>query len=132
MQSAIETAPISGKSLWTGRIIGGLAALFLLLDGVMKLFKPAPVVEATIKLGYPESVIIGFGIVLTLLTILYVIPRTSVLGAILLTGYLGGAVASHLRVSDPLFNTIFPVIVGTLVWGGLFFCDGRVRELIPL
>jgi hypothetical protein len=118
--------------LWTGYIMSILPALFLLLDGAMKLVKPAAVVEATIKLGYPESVILGLGIVLLSCTILYLIPRTSVLGAILLTGYLGGAVASHLRAGDGAFPILFPAIFGALIWGGLVLRDARLRELLPL
>lgn len=132
MQPYTPIVPVSKKALWTGRILSALAALFLLVDGVAKLFKPAPVVEGTVQLGYPESVIVGLGIVLTACTILYLIPRTSVLGAILLTGYLGGAVATHVRVGGPLFNVIFPVVFGALVWGGLFLRDTRLRALIPL
>ena len=132
-RSAAQTAPLSKGRLWTGRVMSTLAALFLLMDGVMKLVKPAFVVEATIQLGYPESVIIGLGIVLLACTILYLIPRTAVLGAILLTGYLGGAVATHVRVGDPLLShTLFPVYVAVLVWGGLFLRDPRLRAFIPL
>lgn len=110
-----------------------LAVLFLLMDGVMKLVKPAFVVQATVQLGYPESVIIGLGIVLLACTILYVIPPTNVFGAILLTGYLGGAIATHVRIGSPLLShTLFPVYVAALVWGGLFLRDPRLRALIPL
>jgi hypothetical protein len=109
-----------------------LPALFMLLDGVMKLIKPAPVVEGTLQLGYPASVITPLGIVVIACTILYLIPKTSVLGAILLTGYLGGAVATHVRVLAPLFSVIFPVIFGVLLWGGLWLRDNRLRALIPL
>jgi len=109
-----------------------LVALFMLFDGIGKLVKPAPVVEATVHIGYPESVIFGLGVVLTAATILYIIPRTSVLGAILLTGYLGGAVASQVRISASLFSEIFPILLGVLVWGGLYLRDERVRALIPL
>jgi len=112
--------------------MGALPALFLLVDGVMKLIKPAVVVEATVQLGYPESVIVGLGIVLLVCTALYAIPRTAVLGAILLTGYLGGAVATHVRVGDGVFPILFPVILGALLWGGLFLRDERLRALIPL
>src|SRR6187431_112630 len=126
MQSDTQAAATSRKMLWAGRIIRALPVLFLLMDGAMKLAKPAFVVEATVQLGYPESVIIGLGIVLLSCTVLYVIPRTSVLGAILLTGYLGGAVATHVRVGDPFFA---PVILGVLVWGGLYLRDGRLRAL---
>jgi len=132
MESSNQTAPTSKKMLWTGRIISALPALFLLLDGIMKLIKPAPVVEATVRLGYPESVILGLGIVLIASTLLYLFPRTSILGAILLTGYLGGAVATHVRVSDNLFSVLFPVFFGLLIWGGLYLRDDRLRTLIPL
>jgi len=132
MQSNTQTAPTSKKMLWTGRVISALPVLFLLMDGVMKLFKPRVVVEATIQLGYPESVIVGLGIVLITCTVFYIIPTTSILGAILLTGYLGGAVATHVRVGEGLFPVLFPVIVGVLVWGGLWLRDERVRTLIPL
>jgi DoxX-like family len=132
MQSNSDDYP-SKKRLWTGRIMTGFAALFLFADGVAKLFKPAPVVEGTVTLGYPESVIVPLGIVLVSCTILYAFPRTSVLGAILLTGYLGGAVATHVRVGDPLFtHVLFPVYLGLLIWGGLYLRDGRMPQLIPL
>jgi len=132
MQPGIQTAPISKGKLWAGRVMSGLPALALLLDGVFKLIKPPQVVEATVRLGYPESVILGIGIVLIVCTVLYVIPQTSVLGAILLTGYLGGAVATHVRASGSLFEILFPAIIGALVWGGLYLRDDRVRALIPL
>ena len=133
MQSDTQTAAVSKKALWAGRIISALPVLFLLLDAIMKFVKPAPVVEATVKLGYPESTIFGMGIVLLACTVLYVIPATSVLGAILLTGYLGGAVATHVRVGDPLFtHTLFPIYLGILIWGGLYGRDARLRALIPL
>ena len=107
------------------------AILFMLLDAVMKLVKPLPVVQATVQLGFPESVIFGLGIALLVCTVLYAIPGTSVLGAILLTGYLGGAVASKVRVEAGLFDLTFPVIFAALVWGGLFLRDPRLRALIP-
>ena len=122
----------SCQSLWAGRIMSGLPALFLLMDGIMKLFKPPVVVQATVELGYPESVIFGLGLTLLASTLLYLIPRTSVLGAILLTGYLGGAVATHVRVGGPAFNVVFAVMVGALLWGGLWLRDRQLRELLPL
>jgi hypothetical protein len=122
----------SKAMLWTGRIMSALPALFLLFDATAKLFKPAPVVQGTVQLGYPESVIVGLGIVLLACTILYIIPRTSVLGAILITGYLGGAVATHVRAQTGWFTILFPVFFGALVWGGLYFRDARIRALIPL
>ena len=131
--SATQKAPVSKGRLWTGRIMSALPALFLVMDGVMKLAKPDFVVKATVQLGYPESVIFGLGIVVLVCVILYVVPRTAVLGAILLTGYLGGAVATHVRAGDPLFSHIlFPVYVAILIWGGLYLRDERLRALIPL
>jgi hypothetical protein len=126
-----QTARISKARLWTGYIMSGLPALFLLLDGGMKLFKPDFVVKGTVELGYPEACIIPLGIVLVVSTILYLVPRTSVLGAILLTGYLGGAVATHVRVSGPAFNVAFAVVFGMLLWGGLVLRDQRLGTLLP-
>jgi hypothetical protein len=131
MQSELQTS-VSKRALWGARILGGLPALFLLLDGAMKLFKPAFVVDATVKLGYSESVIIPIGVVLLVCTILYLIPATTVLGAILLTGYLGGAVATHVRVGEGLFPIVFPVIFAALIWFALYLCEPRLRILIPL
>ena len=123
----------SKKMLWAGRIFSGLPAMFLLLDSLGKFVRPAPVVEGTILLGYPENTILGLGIVLLACTVLYLIPRTSVFGAILLTGYLGGAVATHVRVGNPIFTHIlFPVYLGILLWGGLYLRDNRLRTLVPL
>ncbi len=127
-----QTAPASKAMFWAGWIVSVLPSLFLLMDAVMKLVKPEFVVKATVQLGYPESVIVGIGIVLLACTVVYLIPRTSVLGAILLTGYLGGAVASHVRAGDGLFAVVFPVVFGVLLWGGLVLRDGRLRALLPL
>src|SRR5256712_9894520 len=129
MQSAMETAPASKKGLWAGRVISALAVLFLLFDAVIKLMKAPAVLEAFRRLGYPENLAPGIGILLLACIAVYVIPRTSVLGAILLTGYLGGATLTHLRVGDPF---ITPVLLGVVVWGGLFLRDPRLRVLIPL
>ena len=96
----------------------------------MKLVKPPFVIQATIQLGYPESAILGIGVTLLFCTLLYIVPRTSALGAVLLTGYLGGAVASNVRASMPVFNIVFPLIIAALVWGGLWFRDTRVRNLL--
>ncbi len=116
---------VSKKLLWTGRIITALPALFLLFDGAMKLVKPPVVVQGTVQLG-------PLGIVLLACTVLYLIPRTAVLGAILLTGYLGGAVATHVRVGAGWFEILFPVIFATVIWGGMVLRDARLRALIPL
>ena len=127
-----ERQSISKGQLWAGRIISGLPALLLLVDAIMKFIKPAPVVDTTVKLGYPESLIVGIGAVLLISTVLYLIPKTSVLGAILLTGYLGGAVATHVRVQQGWFPIIFPVVFGALLWLGLYLRDPRLRVLLPL
>jgi hypothetical protein len=124
------TMSISNKRLWAARCLSGCAALFLLVDGGMKLFKPPVVVESTLQLGYPASAIVGIGIILLACTILYLIPRTAILGAVLLTGYLGGAVATHVRVRAPWFNILFPVIFGCLVWGGLYLRDRRLQIVL--
>jgi len=121
---------LTSRGIWIGRVLSFLPALFLLVDGAMKLAKPAFVVEATVQLGYPERVIVGIGVVLLACTLLYLAPRTAVLGAILLTGYLGGAVATHVRVGTGLFNILFPVILGALLWGGLALRDPRVAALL--
>ena len=135
VQAGTQNAEASSrKTLWAGRIISALPILFLLADATGKLWRPLPaaVVEGTTKLGFPVSAIPGIGATLLISVILYAIPRTSVLGAILLTGYLGGAVATNVRVGNPLFGYILaPVYVGVFVWGGLFFRDPRVRALIP-
>ena len=140
MQIAIESTPIittgassfSRRSLWAGRVVSAIPVLFLLLDGVMKLFKPEVVVTATKELGYQENVIVPLGITLVAATVLYIIPRTTVLGAILLTGYLGGAVATHVRVETGAFSIFFPVMIGSLLWLGLYLRDSRLRSLVPL
>ena len=129
MRSDTQTAHVSKKMLWAGRILSALPVLMLLFSGVMKLVKPAAVVEGFVQLGYPESLTVGVGIVELACAALYVIPRTSVLGAILLTGYLGGATATHVRIGEPFF---IPIVLGVLVWGGLYLRDERLRALLPL
>jgi hypothetical protein len=110
----------------------GLAVLFLLFDSLGKLVLVPQVVEGSVQLGYPESTVRVIGIILLICVIAYAVPQTSVLGAILLTGYLGGAVATHLRVGSPLLtHTLFPIYVGALIWGGLLLREDRVRALIP-
>lgn len=116
--------------LWTGYVISALPALFLLVDGGMKLVKPEFVVKATVELGFEESVIVPLGIVLIACTVLYLIPQTKVLGAILLTGYLGGAVATHVHAGHGLFEILFPVFFGVLLWGGLYLRDAQLRSLL--
>jgi hypothetical protein len=132
MHTVTQTAPLSKMGLWTGRIISGVAVAFLLFDGVTKLMKVTQVLEATAQLGYPERSIPVMGILLLVCTAVFVIPRTAVLGAILLTGYLGGATAAQVRVSHPLFETTFPIIFGVLIWAGTVLREDRLRALIPL
>lgn len=131
MQPGNEAASRSKARIWTGRILSALPVLFLLLDAVFKFFKPAPVIEATTKMGYSLDTIIPLGVVLLACTVLYIIPSTAILGAILLTGYLGGAVASHVRVGEGWFPILFPIIIGVLLWGGIYLRDDTLRNLIP-
>ena len=118
---------------WIGRSISGFMIAFLLFDGIAKLVLERHVIEATAQIGYSLDVIRPLGVICLACTLLYAIPRTSVLGAILLTGYLGGAIASKVRIEDPMFSSVlFGVYFGILVWLGLFLRDERVRSLIPL
>jgi hypothetical protein len=119
----------SKKILWTGRVISAVVVLMLVFSAVMKLMKPQQVLEEFTRLGYAQTLALGIGIVELACAAIYAIPRTTVLGAILVTAYLGGATATHLRIGDPF---VPPVIVGVLVWAGLFLRDPRVRALIPL
>jgi len=128
-----EASRISKAIHWVARVMSGLPILFLLMDAAMKLLKLPMVVDATVKLGYRESTIVPLGIVLLVCTLLYAIPRTAVLGAILLTGYLGGAVATHVRMGEEsVFSIVFAIAFGVLIWGGLFLRDARIRALIPI
>jgi hypothetical protein len=129
-----RTASISKTKLWSGRIISALAVLFMLVDAAFKLVKPlpVPVAQAFERLGYPTSLAAGIGILVLACTAIYVIPRTSVLGTLLLTGYLGGATAIQVRAGSPLFETLFPVIFAVLVWAGVFLREDRLRALIPV
>jgi DoxX-like family len=121
------------STVWIGRVLSALAVLFLLFDGVIKVMKLPPAIEGTVKLGYPESVIVGIGAVELVCLVLYALPQTSVLGAILLTGYLGGAIATHVRVGSPLLtHTLFPIYVAALIWGGLFLREERLHILLPI
>lgn len=128
-----RTVDVSRAQLWTGRVLSTLAVLFLLFDAIGKLFRPPQVIEGTTQLGWPASVLIPLGIIQVVCLILYLIPRTSVLGAILWTGYLGGAIATHYRIGNPLFTHIlFPTYIAALLWGGLWLRDRRLRDLLPL
>jgi hypothetical protein len=131
MQSTSESASVSKGARWAGRIVSAVVVAFMIFDGVTKLVKVRQVIEATVRIGFPENTIVGIGVVLLVCTALYVIPKTSVLGAILLTGYLGGATAANVRAGSAAFNTAFPIIFGVLVWLGVFLHEGRLRALIP-
>ncbi|MGB2611444.1 MAG: DoxX family protein [Isosphaeraceae bacterium] len=124
-----QVAFVSKKLLWAGWIASALPVLMLIVSGVMKLVKPAPLVEGFARFGYSDSLALGIGIVELACTVIYLIPRTSVLGAILLTGYLGGATATHVRIGDPFF---VPIVLGVLVWAGLLLREERLRALLPL
>jgi hypothetical protein len=128
--TVVREGRASRKGVYVGRALGGLVVFLLAMDSIMKFFKPAVVVEGTLKLGLPEHLIVPLGVILLGSTILYAIPRTSVLGAVLLTGYLGGAVCTHLRVGDPLFShVLFPSYLGAVIWGALWLREARVRAL---
>jgi hypothetical protein len=128
-----ETKESKGR-LWAGRILSGLAVLFMLMDAIMKLVKPQQVIDTTVgELGYQEHHIVTLGVLGLICTLLYIFPRTAVFGAVLLTGYFGGAIATHLRIDNPLFShMLFPVYLGILIWGGLWLRNSKLRELFPI
>jgi hypothetical protein len=134
MTTIAETAPVSKPALWMGRLLSGLVIIFLLFDGAIKLV-PWPIVTETMdRIGYgsSETLARSLGVITIVCTVLYSVPPTSILGAILLTGYLGGAMASHLRIGSPLFtHTLFGVYRGLMVWGGLWLRDRNLRALLP-
>jgi len=128
----METTNTSSKKMKiTGWVLSILAILLLLADGFAKLIKPEPVVQATLQLGYPESTITTIGILVIICAIIYAIPRSALLGAILLTGFLGGAIATHFRINNPLFShTLFPVYVLLFIWLGLYLRSASLRKLL--
>lgn len=133
MEFTSQTATVSNKAVWAGRVLSGLVILFMLFDGIIKLVPLDIVMQTNAQLGYPDSVNLarGLGVLGLACTALYAFPRTSVLGAILLTGYLGGAIATQLRVGSPIFShLLFGVYLGLMVWGGLYLRDVRARSLI--
>ncbi|MDR3625318.1 MAG: DoxX family protein [Ignavibacteriaceae bacterium] len=133
MQSDLKNGSVSKASLWTGRIMSGVVVLFMLFDSITKIIKADQVLKASTQLGYPAETIPVIEIILLICVIFYIIPYTSILGAVLLTGYLGGAVASNLRIETPLFsNILFPVYMGILAWGGIFLRDVYLRRFFPL
>ena len=133
MQAILPTAPASGAALWTGRTLSGLVVAFLLFDGAIKVVEMDVVKQTLAELGYPADIAFGLGVLTLAIGVLYAIPRTSVLGAILLTGLLGGAMATHLRVGSPVFShLLFGLYIGLMAWGGLLLRDARLRALLPL
>ena len=131
MRATRSAGEVPTTRRWTGVVLSGIAVLFLLFDSLGKLLKVAPVVEGTAQLGYSESVIQPIGIILLLCVVVYLIPRTAILGAVLLTGYMGGAIATHVRVGSPLLtHVLFPIYVAMLLWGGLFLRDLRLRQVL--
>ncbi len=133
MQTLTHQQTGSKTAVWTGRVFSALAATFLAVDGVAKLLEIRPVIDGTIALGYPREIVFTLGVILVTSLLAYVVPRTSVFGALLLTGYLGGAVATHARLEHPLFShTLFPTYVAALVWSGLVLRDARLRVFLPL
>ena len=124
---------VSKTRLWISYVMSGLVILFMLMDSIMKFVKPPEVIEGTLALGFAEQHLPVIGALGLISALLYAFPRTSILGAILLTGYFGGAVATHLRLNNPLFtHTLFTVYFGILIWGGLWLRNSKLRELLPL
>lgn len=130
MPSSTQTVPASKAMLWVGRVISALMIVFMLFDAGIKILKLPAAVEGTLRLGYPASTVQPIGVIGLVCVLLYAIPRTSILGAILLTGYFGGATATQVRVQDAWY--IFPPVLGALTWVGLYLRDERLRTLIPL
>lgn len=127
-----NTRPISKSRRWTARTMSGIAILFMLMDSIMKFIQPPTVVETTVALGFAEDQIYVLGILGLLSTLLYALPKTSILGAVLLTGYWGGAMATHLRLDNPLLtHLLFPVYLAILAWGGIWLINEPLRELFP-
>lgn len=127
------SAKSAAKGLtWTGRILSALSVLFMLFDAFGKFTTPGPVLEACARLGIPTSEIFGIGVLLAVSTIIYAIPRTAVLGAVLLTAYLGGAVAIQMRAGSPTLETVFPVAFGVVIWAGIYLRDCALRRVFPI
>jgi hypothetical protein len=128
-----ELVPISRTALWTGRVLSGLVIAFLLFDAIIKLIPLDVVIETSRQLGIPTDLAFTLGVLTLACTILYALPQTSILGAILLTGYLGGAIYVHVRAGSPLFShTLFGVYLGLMIWGGLYLRDERLRLIFPV
>jgi hypothetical protein len=136
-ETAMERSPENVRTLstglqWTGRVLTGLTLLFMLIDAAGKFAKPRQVTEAFVRLGLPLTTATSIGVLLLVSTVLYAIPRTAVLGAVLLTGFLGGAVAIQMRAGSSLFETVFPVILGVMAWGGVYLQQCGLRRVFPV
>ena len=131
MVTTVNPASNSKAMVWMGNVLSGLAILFLLFDTVIKVVQAAPAVESTVQLGYPAEYVVLLGLIELVCLALYAFPRTAVLGAILLTGWFGGAMATHVRADSPVFSVIFPILLGLIIWGGLFLRDARLRDVLP-
>ena len=130
---ALAPTAKAGKLVWTGRVLSGFAIAFMLFDAIIKLVRIQPVIDTFRQMGIPGNLAVEIGIIGLVCTVLYAIPRTAVLGAILLTAFLGGGIESHVRIGSPLFShVLFGVYLGLFVWGGLFLREPRLRALIPL
>lgn len=129
MEAGTTVAAPSAKLVWTGRIVSGIVVLFLIAVNLMGIVKRAEMAPQFARMGYPESLAIKIPVLCITCAVIYAIPQTAVLGAILLTAYLGGATATHVRIGEPFF---FPILVAVLAWGGIFLREGRLRALIPL
>ena len=129
MAAGTPAVPSSSKMVWTGRIVSGIVVLFLVAVNLMGIIKHAEMAPQFARMGYPESLAIKIPVVCIICAVIYAIPRTAILGAILVTAYLGGATATHVRIGEPFF---FPVFVAVLAWGGIFLRDEKVRALIPV
>lgn len=128
--SGAKTASMA--SIWTGRILSALTVLFMLFDAFGKFTASAPVIQACTRLGIPTPQLSGIGLLLAISTIIYAIPRTAILGSVLLTGYLGGAVAIQMRAGSPTFETVFPVLFGVVLWAGVYLRECGLRRVFPI
>ena len=133
MTSATNISPVVKKKLVTGYVLTALVALFLIFDTVIKVLRLPVAIQGTTELGYPADSVLWIGMIELVCLGLYLVPQTSILGALLLTGYLGGAIATHVRVGNPLLShTLFPIYVALLLWGGLYLRETRLHALVPV
>ncbi len=130
LPTTTSVAPVAAPRSWTGRVLSAMAILFLIFDGAIKVLQLAPAVDGSVQLGYPADLTLGLGLLELACLAVYVLPRTAFLGAVVLTGYLGGAIASQVRIDAPLISVVFPLIVAALLWGGLSLRDARLRALL--